>query len=880
MGWRRWFGRSKQDEARAREIAVHIAEATDYYVRQGIDREEAARLARLRFGNRRAYREKVNDMNTLPVLDALRRDLSFAVRRLRKAPGFSAAVILTLALVVGATSAIFSLADGILLRPLPLPQPDRLAVIGMFRVSAKNGSYTTASVDGAMYRALRERATTVDVAAAGSGVQGVNFVSGNVPSYVQNKQVGDGYFRVLGMPPAIGREFTTAEAQPGGDAVVVLSHTFWQRLFHGEPSALGQTILLRGEPFTVIGVASEALSEFDDADVWTPLKGVGGGLNYQAVARLKDGATVESADAELATFGEAPFTAQSPMDDGDSRRLVLQDMKTVLFDGTRQPIVMLGWAVATVLLIACVNIAALLMARSGSRSKEIATRMALGSGRLAVVRQLMIESAVMAALGGVLGILVGMVGLEGLKAVGGGTFSAWTQAALSGRTVAVTLGLSALTCVLFGLLPAWQTSRIDVQRALVDGGSRSIAGGSRHVARRLLVVAEVALGVVMLVAAGLLLRQFASLRSLDPGFSPNRLYTVSVSLQDARYESPASVNQLFDRSLDQLSRTPGIEAATISQRLPYERLLNIPFSIDGVELDMKRVPLANIAYVTPTYLTTFGIPLRDGRDLDARDTASTPLVMIVNETFARIYFKDASPVGQRVKIGMRGPSVEIVGVTGDVQQFGTGFYVTGMHRGPILTSPTIYLPAAQTSAGFFQAFSPTWTVRAGSAGAAAEALTRAISAVDPMLPLGEVRSMSDVVDRSTAQPRLMMTLVGALATAALLLSAIGIHGLVTHVISERTREFGIRLALGASASGMIRDVAKAGVVLAAVGAVVGFALSFPATQLVGAFLTELTTRDVRTYVGVAVLLFLVASVSSVWPAMRLLRLDPAKTLRD
>lgn len=880
MGWRRWFGRSQRDEERAREIAVHIAEATDYYVRQGIDREEAARLARLRFGNRRAYREKVNDMNTLPIVDALRRDLSFAVRRLRKAPGFSAAVILTLALVVGATSAIFSLADRILLRPLPLPRPDRLAVIGMFRVSAKNGSYTTASVDGAMYRALRERATTVDVAAAGSGVQGVNFVSGNVPSYVQNKQVGDGYFRVLGLPPAIGREFTTAEAQPGGDAVVVLSHMFWRRLFHGEPSALGQTILLRGEPFTVIGVAPEALSEFDDADVWTPLNGVGGGLNYQAIARLKDGATIESADAELATFGEAPFTAQSPMDDGDSRRLVLQDMKTVLFDGTRQPIVMLGWAVATVLLIACVNIAALLMARSGGRSKEIATRMALGSGRLAVVRQLMIESAVMAAIGGVLGVLVGMVGLEGLKAVGGGTFSAWTQAALSGRTVAVTLGLSALTCVLFGLLPAWQTSRIDVQRALVDGGSRSIAGGSRHFARRLLVVAEVALGVVMLVAAGLLLRQFASLRSLDPGFSPNRLYTVSVSLQDARYESPDSVNQLFDRSLDQLSRTPGIEAATISQRLPYERLLNIPFSIDGVALDMKRVPLANIAYVTPTYLSTFGIPLRDGRDLDARDTASTPPVMIVNETFARIYFKDAPPVGQRIKIGMRGPSVEIVGVTGDVQQFGTGFYVTGMHRGPILTSPTIYLPAAQTSAGFFQAFAPTWTVRAGSAAAAAEALTRAISAVDPMLPLGELRSMSDVVDRSMAQPRLMMTLVGALAVAALLLSAIGIHGLVTHVISERTREFGIRLALGASASGMIRDVAKAGVVLAAVGAVVGFVLSFPATQLVGAFLTELTTRDVRTYVGVAVLLFLVASVSSVWPALRLLRLDPAKTLRD
>jgi predicted permease len=877
MGWKRFFRRSTHDRERDAEIAAHIAEATDHYRSTGMSADEAARLARLRFGNARVYRERVNDMNRLPIVDVLARDLTFAFRRLRKAPAFSAAIIATLALVIGATSAVFSLADAILLKPLPLPHPDRLSIVA-FRSVSPRGEYVAPAIDGTMFNVARARVTLLDIAACNSGVQGVNFVSGGAPSFIQSQMIGDGFFHTLGVPPLIGREFAASEAVAGGPAVVILSEHFWTKLFQRNPDAIGQTILLRGEPYTVIGVMPDTFRGLTEADVWTPLRGLGNGLNYMAVARRHDNASIDAANAELLALGDAPFTNQDTVA-GVSRNLVLQGLQDTLVAQAREPIEMLGWAVGTLLLIACVNIAALLLARGGSRAKEIATRMALGSGRTAIVRQLMVESLVLAVIGGVLGVVVGIGGLAALKSLGGTTFGEWEQASLSARSVLVTLGIAMLTSVLFGLLPAWQTSRINVQRALVDAGSRSIAGGSRHLARRLLVVAEVALGVVMLVAGGLLMRQFASLRSIDPGFVPDRLYTVSISLQDARYKDADAVNQLFDASIEKLRNTPGVEAAAVSQRLPYERLLNMGFTIEGRAVEPGRHPIANVAYVTPSFFGTFGIPTLSGRLFDDRDRAGMPPVVVVNRKFAELYFPGEPVVGRRIVLG-RGPVIEIVGETRDVQQFGTGFYRPGMHQGPILSSPTIYLPTAQTDASLFRAFSPAWTIRASSSATAAEALTRAIGSTDALLPIGDVRSMEEVVGRAFAAPRLMMSLVGVLALAALLLSAIGIHGLITHVIAERSREFGVRLALGASPAQIVRTVALSGIVLAAIGVVVGLGLSLPATKLVEASLTELTTKDVPTYVGVAALLFLVACASSLWPALRVARLDPVKTLRD
>ena len=770
---------------------------------------------------------------------------------------------------------------GVLLRPLPYPQPERLAIVQP-RTTSPRGDDTGDAVDGAMWEAVRDRVRRLDAAVGIDGATGVNFVSGTTASFVRQQRVGACFFRVLGVPPLLGHEFTPEDDRPGGPAVAVLAYEFWQRVFQGRTGALGQSILLRGQPYDVIGVMPAGFRSTTDADVWTPLQpdthGEGGGTNFMMIARLRPDASWEQATAELATLGPDPFRLQLPAPDDTVRRLVPSPMQAVLASDARQPIVILAAAVAAVLLIACVNIAALLLSRGAGRAKEIATRMALGSGRAAVVRQLMVESLLLAAVGGGLGLLVSAAGLVGLKAIAGTTFGAWRGVGLDARTVAMTVAVSLVTSLVFGLIPALQASRIDLQAALVEGGSRGIAGGSRHRLGQTLVVAEVALGVVLLVTAGLLLRQFVALRSVDPGFTPDRLFTAAVSLQDARYPTGVEVNRLFDGTLERLERTPGISAAAVSQGVPYMRLLNLGFRIDGETPPADRPPITNISYVTPGFFDTFGIPIAGGRAIADGDRAGAPPVVVVNRTFTRIYFKGREAIGRRLLVS--GMAREIVGVAGDVQQFGSGFYLVGMSRGPIRASPTIYVPAAQTGSGLFAWFSPVWTVRATSAGAAEAAIRAAIAAVDPLMPVSPVQSMAAVTARALAPQRLMMTLVGALAAAAILLAAIGLHGLVAHSVAERRREFGIRLALGATPGGTLRLAALSGVWLAGIGAVVGGALSAPATRLVAAFLIDVPRADAPTYHGVAVLLFVVAAVSSVLPAARLLRLDPARTLRE
>jgi predicted permease len=879
MRWRRFLQRSRQDRDRDDEMRQHLQLAIDHYVGLGMTPENARRTARVRFGNLRAHREGVDEMNRLPLLDVLGRDVRYALRRIGQAPGFSATVIATLALAIGATGAVFSLADGILLQPLPLPEPSQLSLVAYQR--GRGTLYTGQAVDGAMWEAVRDHVPAADAAIFSNGMRGINFVLDGVPSFVQGEVVGAGYFHVLGVQPLIGREFVADEARAGGAASVILSFAFWKRTFAMDPAAVGKTILLKGEPFTVVGVMPQTFTGIDvlgDPDVWTPLRGAGQGFNYMVIARPKPGATTAVIAAQLESLDPAAtFRMLDPATDGYVRRLVPIQLQSALTESAREPIMMLSWAVGTVLLIACVNIAALLMARGGERTKEIATRMALGSGRTAVIRQLMVESSVLALIGGVLGVLVALVGLEGLKAVGGTTFSEWASVSLNGRTVAVGLILSAFTSVLFGLLPAWQTSRIDVQRSLTDGGSRSVAGSSRHILRRSLVVAEVALGVVMLVGAGLLLRQFLVLRTLDPGFNASYLYSVSASLQDARYKDPAVVNQLFSTSLERLQHTPGIDSAAVSQGLPYQRLLNQGFRLEVMPEDDNKTYITNITYATPQFFKTFGIDLLQGRGFEDRDRADMPPVAVVNKAFADFFLTNQVPVGRGLMFGRK--RVEIVGVSHDVQTV-SGFYLPGMRRGAISTAPTIYLPASQTEPGMLSYFPPLWTVRAVSASVAAEALTKAVNAADPLLPLNSVESIENVASKSIARPRLMMTLVGALALAALLLAAIGIHGLITHVVSERRREFGVRLALGAAASQIVRSVAMSGVVLALAGAVIGIGLSLLSAKLVEAFLTDLKTTDLITYVGVSLTLVLVALVSSLLPAMRIVSLDPAKTLRN
>ncbi len=816
-------------------------------------------------------------MPRLPFLETFGRDLRYAVRVLRRTPGFTLTAVATLALVIGANTAVFSLANALLLKPFPFPEPDRLVLTSPGYQSPR-GQRAGASVDGMYWKALASTPWVAHSAVFTNWTARVNLVVNGQAMAAGQQRVGAGFFRVLGVSPVIGREFSAAEDVPGGPAVAMLSHGLWTRAFNGDGSILGQTIFLRGEPWQVIGVMPDGFRSTADADVWTPLRpntnGEGSGTNYAVIVRLPEGLSHSAAVARM-----TPAVANALLAEGLPTDVTVTSGLTPLQESLsadhRQPIVLLGAAVATVLIIACVNLAALLLARGGARSKDIATRMALGSGRRAVVRQLMAESLVLAVAGGLAGVLVGWLGLQGLQSLGGDRFAEWNRATIDGQVLRLCAGLSLLTSLIFGLVPAWQATRLDVRTVLAEGGSRSIAGSSRHWTRRGLIVAQVSLGVALLVSAGLLVRTFVNLQSLPPGFNPTGLTTATVSLLDARYPTPVEVHVLFEKTLERLRAAPGVEAAAVSLGVPYERVLNMGFRHPGEESGRT----ASVMYVSPDFFRTFEIPIRRGRGVLPSDVPASRQVVVVNEAFARLYSKDQGVIGRVLEMsGER----EVVGIAGDVQMR-PGFLVTGMVPGPLVAAPTIYLPAAQINQGIVGAhiwFPPVWTVRASSPAVAARAIEEALAGVDPLLPVGQVRQMADVRAAATAEHSMLMTLVGALALVALLLAAIGLHSLIAHSVTERTREFGIRLALGATPGGTVRTVALGGMTLAAMGAAIGALLAVPASSLVASVLYGVAERDPLTYAGAAVFLLVVASIASVLPARRILRLDPATTLRQ
>jgi predicted permease len=873
--------RNHRERDRAAEIEAHLALYVDELVARGRTPEQAVREARLAFGNPRVKLEEVHDMNRLPVLDVLGRDVRYALRMLIRTPAFTVTAVITLALVIGACAAVFSLADVILLRPLPYPEQARLAYLERW-TSSPRGQDAQLSHDGLAWELVRDRVPSLDSAAYGASFgAGVNLVVGGAAALVTQQRVSAGYFNVLGVRPRIGRGFSSEEDRSGGPQAVVLSHHTWQQMFGANPDIVGSGVLLRGEPYTVVGVMPQDFVNLSDVDVWTPLRasqnGEGGGTNFAVITRLKPGATVEQADAELAGLGADPFKNMQMRSDVMAK-LRLRPMQDALVENVREPILMLGVAVGVVLVIACVNLAALLLARGGTRAREIATRMALGSGRRAVVRQLMVEAVLLAIAGGALGLLAGMLILQGLQTLGGQTFVQWTRVVLDWRALAATMTIAMITSVIFGLVPALQASRIDVNAALSGAASRSTAGSARQWPRQVLVISEVALGVVLLVTAGLLVRTFVELRSLDPGFDPRNITTASVSLLDARYQSGAAMNRLFERSVERVLQSPGIESAAVGLGMPYQRMLNLGFRYADAPEDSGRV--TNATYVSGDVFKTFGIKTLRGRTLVAGDREGTPAVAVVNESFARFYSKDRDVIGRRIRISS--VEREIVGVVANVQQRGSGFLVEGLRPGPLMSPPMVYLPAAQsieTMRGVHVWFSPVWVVRARSMPEAAAAIRDAIASVDPLLPVSEPQSMAEVMAQATAQQRLLMTLVLVTACAALMLAAIGIHGLISHSVAERRREFGIRLALGATVGQTMRSVALGGVVLAATGAVIGGLLSLPATALVQSFLWNVGERDPLTYAGVALFVLIVSAIASLIPATRILRLDPAQTLR-
>jgi predicted permease len=813
----------------------------------------------------------------------LTRDIRYAFRILRKSPLFTTAATLTLAVAIGVNVAVFSVVDAVLLRPLPYPEPDNLALVSrIVRGDGMEGHGT--AVDGRTWEAVRDQMTAADRAVFSGWTTGVNLVAGGTTGvsqarHVQQQRVGAGFFRTLGVHPMIGREFSADEDRAGGPPAAILSASLWRNLFGADPAIVGRTIMLRGAPVPVVGVMPDAFQSGELSDVWTPLRpsttGEGGGENYQILLRLRPGVSWRQADEELARVASAVRSPQA--DARASITFAHVPLQQGLSEGLQQPLLILWSAVSIVLLVACVNLAGLLLARGSLRAREIATRMALGSGRRAVIRQLLVESGVLAVIGGLGGLAVGWLALDGLTWLARDAYEIWQPVALDARSAAAAGAFSLIACLLFGFGPALQATRGDVQSRLVHASARSIAGPANRWPRSAIVVAQVALGVLLLVAAGLLIRTFTHLRGLDPGFDPENVVTAAVSLEDARYRTQDQVNSLFDRTLASIESAPGVEGAAVALEVPYKRLLNLGFRhLDGPEAAAAG-QMTNATYVSPGFFDVMRIPIRRGRAFTAGDRADSSPVAIVSDAFVRLYFKGENPVGRRIAVA--GAAREIVGQAGDVQvRPGWG------NNGPLSAMPLAYVPAGQVSDGFVRLvhgwFAPTFIVRTRTGAAdAAATLRRAVDGVDPLLPFASVKPIADVRSTSLAPQRFLMALLAGLAAATVLLAAIGMHGLIATTVTERTREIGIRLALGATTSQAIRTLTIPALALTFTGIALGLGLSAFAVEAFQSFVWGVSTSDPVTFTLAATILMFVAAAAALLPALRILRLDPAQTLR-
>lgn len=814
------------------------------------------------------------------------RDLRFALRCLRRTPGFTAAAVLTLALCIGANTAVFTVIDRVLLRPLPYPQAERL-----FDVASEWRGQGVAEVEafqgGQVFRVIRERSDLLD-SAASTLDGGANFSTKGKSEYLRLQRVTTGFFRVLGIRPGLGREFNAEEDRPGGTSVAMLSDALWRRSFRADPAVIGRAVMLGGEPAVVVGVVPPDFQTDTPTDIWAPLRLADGGElgrgAYEVVARLRPGVTLAAAEAQIDGVSAEALSEQ--VQAGVSVRLKLLPLQRGRSLMTRTPLLMLWAAVGAVLLIGCINLAGLLLARSKGRAREIATRMALGGDRPAVVRQLLAESLLLAATGGVMGLALGWMGVHGLQLLAPGSFKL-AAASLDLRVLMATAGLSLLSGPLFGLLPALRASDVDLRAAMAPAGVTSIRGGvMQRWPRQLLVIGEVALCMTLLIAATLLVRSLVALSELRPGFEAAHVLTAKVSLDDARYHSTRQVAHLFEAGLSRIRELPGVEAAAAGLAVPYERWLYMGFNQLGGRRPDSKVLRQNglqnlvVSYVTKDYFATLRIPVLRGRAIDGGDRADSEPVVVVSQAFAHKYMPGEEAVGSRILIG--GKVRRIVGIVGDVPQ--RQGWEDSSPLAFLSPLPAGYLPVAQTGDSFLQwahtEVSPSWVVRAKAPPAALlRDIRRAVEAVDPMLPLAGFHTMAEVESASLQGRRFLAVLFALLAGLALVLAAVAIYSLIANTVAERTQELGIRMALGATVGQAMRAVAVPGVLLALGGIATGSLLARLAAQVMRHLLWGVTATDLTTFIAAPLLLLGIAASASFLPARQVARLDPAQTLR-
>ena len=812
-------------------------------------------------------------------MNGLIQDFRYALRQLRKSPGFAAVAVITLALGIGFNTAIFSVVNAVLLRPLAFADASRLVRIWHVPPEKSFPGMTTFPVSAANYLDW-ERQTQVFDHMAIYSYHGFTVTGGDKPEQLSAGAVSSGFFATLGVQPILGRVLSPEEDQPGRSHVVVLSYRLWQDHFGGNPGIVGHDINLEGQPYLVAGVMPSNFQFPDFAKMWTPMawtdqeRAVRGEHHSIVIARLKPGVDLNRAQAEMNTISDR-LQQQYPEDDKGWGAVVVPMQQDLVSDVRPALLVLLG-AVAFVLLIACVNVANLALAKTFSRQKEIAIRTALGATSVRILRQILTETVLLALSGGALGLAFAHFAVRFIVAFLADKLPHSIEVGLDSKVLIFTAVISVITGIVAGVLPAWRLTRRDVNQALKQGLGRTDADSGGHRTRSILVVSEVALSLILLIGAGLMIRSFQNLRNVNPGFDSRQVLTMSVVISRAKFLSPDQAISFFDRVLQRVRSLPGVESAAVIDNIPLTGGSHQPIAIEGRPVvPMSEQPEVDVRLVSAGYMSAMHIPTLRGRGLSDTDVAGRPAVVLVSESMARQFWPGEDPVGKRLTLTFYPEAIrEVVGVVGDVK-------LDSLDE--IRPSASLYFPLDQVSvpaAGGWRSFPMTLLVRSRSgSGELASSVSNAVHEVDRGIPLVDISTMDELVENSLSQQRFNMLLLGAFAALALLLAAVGIYSVLSYSVKRSVREIGIRLALGAPVGEVLRMVVFEAMKPTLLGVAIGTAGALALGRVLSSLIFGVRPTDPLTFVAVAALLAAVALVASIVPAYRATKVDPMVALR-
>jgi predicted permease len=877
------------------ELSQHLDDRWRELIAGGASPDEAARLALADFRQGNLLSQYIAPLRqahapipgtpggpTRFLPGDLWRDARYAGRMLRKRPGFAIAAILTLALAIGATTAIFAVVDGLLLRSLPFPEADRLVQL----VRAYPGDFGTAVSVPKFIRWRNEGRHVFDDTAAYSDLgSGFNLIGSGAPERLIGSHVSAAFFDVVGIHPSLGRAFRPEEDVPGGPKLVILSHAVWKSRLGGSADIIGRAITLNGEPYTVIGVMPDGFRYPNVAELWTLFQFNPASQDrahaFEVVARLKPGTTVDQARAAMEIAGSNIRRAIPDLME-ENETVGVRPLRDELYGSMRQPLLILLASVGFVMLIACVNVANLQLAQAAGRHHEIVLRTALGASTSTLVRQLLVESVLLAAIGGVAGVALAYVGVPALLALSPVDVPYVERIGVDWRVLGFALGISLVASLGFGLLPAWQSARPNLDDVLRAGAQR-VAGRTSLRVRSALVVGEVALALMLTIGAALLVKSLVGLQSTPPGFAVEQVLTMELALPEARYGSGEALAGFQEQIEERLGLLPGVRAAALAHTLPLQVGSDLPFTIEGRHVPGTQIGVGNADFrpIGRGYFEALEIPVRRGRVFDARDRRGTLLVAIINEAAARRFWPGENPIGLRITVGqpfvpdLADPAPrEIIGIVGDVRERGLG-------ANP---PPLVYVPISQlneTYAALGTRLLPFSVVVRGETAVAnlTRSVQQAIWSVDPQQPISNVSLMREIVTRSLGPQTFNTVLLGGLAALALLLAAVGLYGVIAHIVSQQTREIGVRMAIGASRSNVLGLFLRQALFLVAVGVAVGLIGALALTRVLRTLLTGISTSDPWVFALAPASMFAVAVVAALRPALRAAGVDPARALR-